>query len=501
MRSWRVLLVVGAVFAGLVLAGGQPLAAKPAPLPIPQGPALSPHDLGHPATADPLTGVPAVPQHPFLAPNGNSGIHDDGWQSNTYLRAGPLGNDPQQTSAFLGGAECGSITFDQRGRLVATCVGTTSALYLFDPHTLATLARYPLPGRKVTGLLQDPNVFTSFGGGGYFYLDNQDRAVVGTTSGHILVIAETPAGTGFRLVHDYNLSSMLRAGETLNSALPDSNGLLWFVTKADGVVGTLDLASGVTHIVRLGSGSDSEIENSFAVGQDGDVYIATDRALYRFVAGAGGAPQVVWQAGYANGGKTKPGQVDNGTGTTPAIMSGGYVAITDNANPMDVVVFRTAADATDRIVCTVPVFGKNASDTENSLIAAGNTLIVENNYGYSGPAATELGGTTRPGFARVDVDAAGTGCTVVWTTRSVSAPTVVPKLSLATGLVYTYTKPAVLTDPWYWTALDERTGAVVWRILAGTGIGYNNNYAGLTLGPDGTAYLGTLGGIIELRDG
>jgi hypothetical protein len=147
------------------------------------------------------------------------------------------------------------------------------------------------------------------------------------------------------------------------------------------------------------------------------------------------------------------------------------------------------------------VFSRGASDTENSLIAAGQSLVVENNYGYTGPAAMELGGTTRPGFARVDVAADGSGCRLVWTNTSISAPTVVPKLSFATGLIYAYTKTSAPTDPWYWTAIDFRTGALVWRQVAGTGLGYNNNYAGLTLGPDGTAYLGTLGGIISLRDG
>jgi outer membrane protein assembly factor BamB len=181
------------------------------------------------------------------------------------------------------------------------------------------------------------------------------------------------------------------------------------------------------------------------------------------------------------------------------VLPGGYVAITDNADPMDVVVFRTAPDAAEREVCAVPVFAKGASATENSLIAAGNALIVENNYGYTTPASTEFGRVTKPGFARVDVDAEG--CRLVWTNSSIAAPSVVPKLSLATGLVYAYTKTSQLTDPWYWTAIDFRTGATVWRQLAGAGLGFNNNYAGIALGRDGTAYLGTLGGIVAMRDG
>jgi hypothetical protein len=467
-------------------------------VPIPHGPALAPAFVGAPATALPITDVPPVPQNPFLAANGNSGIHDDGWQTNTYDRPGPLGHNPRTISNFLL-ADCGSIAFDHAGRIVATCIGVgTAALYLMDPHTLAVLAKYRLPGRSLGSVIDNPNIFQGFGGGGYFYLDNHDRAVVGTSTGHILVLAEGAAG--FTLVRDYDVTGVLTRGETLNSALPDSDGLLWFVTKQDGVVGTLNLATGAMKVIRLGHGGDGEIENSFAVGMDGDVYIATNHEMLRFDAGPDGSPQVTWRATYPNTGKKKPGQVDAGTGTTPAVLPGGYVAITDNADPMDVVVYRTAPDAAHRRVCAVPVFAKGASATENSLIAAGNALVVENNYGYTSPANTSLGGLTKPGFARVDIDPDGSGCHLVWTNATIAAPTVVPKLSLATGLVYAYTKTRMVTDPWYWTALDFRTGRVVWRSLAGTGIGFNNNYAGLTLGPDGTAYLGTLGGIIAMRD-
>jgi hypothetical protein len=468
--------------------------------PIPQGPALAPAFIGAPAVAAPITDVPAVPQNPYLAPNGDSGIHDDGWQTNTYDRPGPLGVRPRTISHSLL-ADCGSIAFDHAGRIVATCIGLSSAaLYLMDPDTLAVLGKQRLPGRSLSSVIDNPNIFQGFGGGGYFYLDNLDRAVIGTNNGHIKVFAENTTSTGFTLVHDYNLNGVLADGETLNSALPDSDGLLWFVTRQNGVVGTLNFATGATHVVRLGSGRIGEIENSFAVGMDGDVYIATNRELYRFDAGTTGAPIVTWHVTYPNFGKKKPGQVDDGTGTTPAILPGGYVAITDNADPMDVVVYRTDPAAAQRRVCAVPVFSKGASATENSLIAAGRALIVENNFGYTSPASTTLGALTKPGFARVDIDADGAGCHLVWTNTSVAAPTVVPKLSLATGLVYAYTKTKALTDPWYWTALDFRTGRVVWRSLAGAGLGFNNNYAGLTLGPDGTAYLGTLGGIIAMRD-
>ncbi len=250
-------------------------------------------------------------------------------------------------------------------------------------------------------------------------------------------------------------------------------------------------------------GSVGQIENSIAVGSHGEAYVATNRQLLRFSHTRRGKPVVDWAVTYENSGQVKPGQVDDGTGTTPTVLPGGYVAITDNADPMNVVVYRTGRSTKRaRKVCSVPVFGKGASATENSLIGAGRSLIVENNYGYTGPGAVALGGTTVPGFARVDIRRHGRGCMPVWTNTTVSAPSVVPKLSLATGLIYAYTKPAGdASDPWYWTALDYRTGEVAWKILAGAGPAYNNNYAGISLSRDGTAYLGVIPGVIALRDG
>ena len=49
-------------------------------------------------------------------------------------------------------------------------------------------------------------------------------------------------------------------------------------------------------------------------------------------------------------------------------------------------------------------------------------------------------------------------------------------------------------------AIDFRRGTTVYKKLAGTGLGFNNNYAPVSIGPDGTAYVGVLGGLVLLRD-
>jgi hypothetical protein len=475
----------------------------------PNGAAATPFE-GSPGSSSPVAGGPAPPRNPFMAPNPRNNIHDDPYMTDTYRWGGPLGDGPEISTLFA--RECGSVTFDSAGRIVTICVGLDRPiLALLDPHTLATLAAMPLPVRSAQSLA---NAFSDFSGGGYFYLDQHDRAVLSTNDHHVLVVSITNP-PGFQVSADYDLSKVVRSDEGIISVLPDWRGRLWFVTR-QGEVGTIDRSDGSVRTMRLGG---EGISNSFAVDETGGVFIVSDKALYRFDADFKGAPEISWRVVYPNSGFHKPGQSDAGSGTTPTLMGSGWVAITDNADPMDVVVYRRARrlrgakrhgrrpKAKARLVCSAAVFGKGAGSTDNSLIGTNRSLIAENNYGYS-VAATMNGGVTSPGLTRVDIVKKKAGrhkrrkrfrCRMAWTSDE-RAPSVVPKLSLANGLVYTYTKPprSDMLDAWYLTALDFRTGRTVYRRLAGTGFGFNNNYAPVTLGPDGTAYVGVLGGLVAL---
>jgi hypothetical protein len=434
-----------------------------------------------------------------MAPNGRSNLHNDAYQTDTYTWPGPRGRHMERTSTFQGG-ECASLTFDGLGRIVTVCVGLEGPrLAMFDPHTLDLLTAFPLPPR-IPSPGTGGNPFTDFSGGGYFYLDEQDRAVVSTTTRHIWVIGQTvEAGEpAFELHADYDVSAVVPPGDGIISALPDWSGRIWFVSGS-GIVGTVNPDTHAVSSVALGE----RIGNSFAVDETGGVFIVTNAAMYRFDAGPGGAPVVTWRETYANIGVQKPGQTQAGSGTTPTLMRNQLVAITDNADPMNVVVYRRAAQVTgSRVVCTQPVFEPGAGATDQSLIGAGTSIVVENNYGYTGPASVMDGNTTTPGFERVDLNGDLSGCRSVWRNSVEAAPSVVPKLSLATGLVYSYTKPQDPdgTDAWYFTAIDFRTGSTVFKRLAGTGLGFNNNFAPVSLGPDGTAYVGALGGLVRLAD-
>lgn len=474
--------------AATAVAAALSLAPTALAAPIPEGPNSLPAFIGKPATPAPVY-APDPPRHPHMAPNGRSNLHDDAYMTDTHQGPGPLGNGPERLSTFLS-HECGSLTFDSKNRIVAICVGLEGPfLVMFDSKTLAVLAQMPLPPRQGAST----GVFTDFSGGGYFYLDDQDRVVAPTNSRHVFVLGET-AQPGFELQHDYDLTSVVPQGDKVISALPDWAGRIWFASS-QGVAGFVDPSTGEIKSID----TKEPIGNSFAVDETGGVFIVTDKAMYRFDASPSGVA-TTWREPYDNIGVRKPGQTEIGSGTTPTLMGSDYVAITDNADPMNIVVYRRAAQvAGDRTVCKTAVFSKGASDTDQSLIATPTAMVVENNYGYSSPAATEHGKTTTPGLERVDLDA--TGCHRVWHSNETS-PSAVAKLSLANGIVYTWTKEARSDghDAWYLTAIDFATGRTLFKALGGEGLGFNNNYAAVTLGPDGTAYIGTLGGVAAVRD-
>src|SRR5262249_59355488 len=74
------------------------MAAQP-PIPIPQDPTADPVPafVGGVATPRRVHSF-RVPQHPFMAPNDRSNIHDDAYQTDTYVGAGPLRRTPRVRS-------------------------------------------------------------------------------------------------------------------------------------------------------------------------------------------------------------------------------------------------------------------------------------------------------------------------------------------------------------------------------------------------------------------
>ena len=514
MMTWKKLVILFAAIAAVLIAAACGPSIDPGIVPIPnEGDTSLPTFIGATAHRQPLAS-PGVPQNPSLAPNPYNNVHADTWMSDACETDGPLGVNPEVLSTTLITARrspksttflCGSISFDGQGRLMMSCAGSTEAgIVLADPVSLKVISHYDLP------LNSSVAASTS---SAYAYLDNLNQMVVATAENKIQVGKQNGTGSGTILSPGpvYDVNAFIPYGDNMNGVMPDFQGRIWFAIRAASTVGVVDTSVGPPSVNVLALGDGGEIKNSFAV--DGvDAYVVTSKAMYRLTADLDGVPKVVWSATYQNIGTIKPGQYSAGSGTTPTVLGGGaYVAIADNADQTHVVVYRTASElapSQQRTVCEVPVFKSGAGAVEDSLIGSGMSMIVENNYGYTMDFNTMKSTPSTPGMARVDINPDGNGCTLVWETDKVTAPNVAPKMSTGTGLIYTLTRQYD-TNPkyeapglgvWYWTAIDFRTGAVVWERQAGTGNGYDGWYAGLAIGPTGTAYIGQYGGLIVIRD-
>ena len=92
MGKRRRLVLIASCLVGLSLsapAGAQGLPAVPIPV-DPRDPAAVADFIGKPAHPKPLTTFD-VPDHPFMATDSNSNIHNDAYQTDAYDRMGPLG--------------------------------------------------------------------------------------------------------------------------------------------------------------------------------------------------------------------------------------------------------------------------------------------------------------------------------------------------------------------------------------------------------------------------
>ena len=317
--------------------------------------------------------------------------------------------------------------------------------------------------------------------------------MVATTDRRVLKVS-TSDGTGrprLRVERSFSVADAVPRDDCLIALMPDWAGRIWFVTQ-DGRVGTVDPDSGRVAVRDLGE----EVANSLAV-DEGGVYVVTVGALYRMRADAAGRPSVTWRATYDRGSRSQPGQLSQGSGTTPTVLPGGRVAITDNAEPRMHVAFYDTTSG--RLVCRAPVFARGPAPprTRWSRWVTGwssrtTTATPARPAPFWGvPPRPDSPGSTSPGTAAGHVD------------QCRDRPDVGAE-SLARqrfGLRLHEEAHAWGVSAWYLTAIDVRTGRTAFSVRTGLGTLMNNHYSAITLAPDGSAYVATLAGMVRVRDG
>jgi hypothetical protein len=457
----------------------------------------------------------------------------DPWNSDVVDIPGPLGRDPIVFSSSLVDArrnlnsimfECVFMTFTSRGHMITACFGVDElSVVLLDPQTLEVYDHRELPvvSPEETGTIFDAQGLNGLSAS-YIFFDKNEHFFISTKGNKIIVLVEGGSDASPKLVLDqeYDMTKWVSANNRILGLALDWQGRIWFyltgffaTDTSPGIPGAVGVFNPALYpndsAVQMYQFQDEGelIRNSMAITRDG-VYVVTMKKMYRLGLDAEGKPQIVWEAGYDNSGNMKPGQYNAGSGTTPTILGEGkYVAITDNAEPdMQVVVYRTEPNLPpeERVVCEMPVFQyAKGGALDNSLNGSRLSLIVENNYGFVYDFENMTVTQSEPGFERIDINPDGRGCTKVWVNSEIVSTTSA-KLSTRTGLIYTYSrKYDDQNNVWayYWTALDFRTGKIVWEKLAGTGHEkFESHWPALYVGPNKTLYVGLFGGLAALRD-
>ena len=432
-----------AVALAAILALVAPVAAGAQEIPW-GGPTSLPDYIGAPAKAHP-TANSGVPQDPFLAPSPFPHGHTDIWMSDTANIAGPLGRNPVTLSTTLAAARQhpeswiisgGSIAFDSHGRPILTYYGLYEAsVIMVDPDTLEVLTSYPVhvtegpPVGNEGDQKVPPSMWSLYG-----YLDNRDRFHMVSGNNKIITLKEagSPSSPVFEPVdeEEYDLSQIIDGvNERISGAMMDFQGRYWLNLGTSSRIYLLDPATAKypykdLPYVDLDGGQGTK--NGGAFTKEGAAYFVTTEGMYRVEVGPDNQLHKVWSVPYETIGVVRPGQYELGSGTTPTILGEGkYVAITDNAPQMNVVVYRTDAGLPpdEQVVCKVPVFdfeGGGAGASSNSLIGLHNSLIVQNDYNYLFDWDT---GTVvkqgAPGIERIDINPNGKDCTKVWVNTDV----------------------------------------------------------------------------------
>ena len=271
-----------------------------------------------------------------------------------------------------------------------------------------------------------------------------------------------------------DLSAAVPQGDAITGLMPAFDGRVWFATSG-GVVGTV--LPGRDDSLRFRAlPAGEKITNGLTV-RPGGASVITSRALYEVDLQPDGTPTVRWRHGYEVGPGRKPGLLAHGSGTTPTYFGpgGGLIAITDDAEHPDLIVFRQS-DGSE--VCRMPAFATTlrpdsaAPDgvlidgpaaSENSIIAhpagqggaagtaSATALVLVNTYGFEYPPfavdgpAVPTGAPYTGGMTRIDVRADGSNgsdrsdgsdgtCSRMWTNTARTAS--LPKLTTGDGQIH-----------------------------------------------------------------
>lgn len=348
----------------------------------------------------------------------------------------------------------------------------------------------------------------------YFMMDDQGRVIVAQNGG----ISFIKVNNSGKVVLDqyFDLSKFVKKDTRLAQAIPDYNGNYWVMGlgKRDVKTRKLDESAVLFYVSSEGEVLDMHrfdgeiLENGMSVDSTG-VYIVTDFAMYKFAFSDETGITNIFRNEYERATSYKPGVISfEGCGTTPTLhgVNDDLVTITDNADGRVNLLVYNRADG--RLICKTPLFKEGISANENSVIAYGDSVIVQN--WYNAPHVFEAKKDIRqmePGLVRIDIRSDRSGSDLIWENYDIKS-TSTAKLSTKTGLIYVPTmseekddRGDYLEDRIYQISyIDFETGAEENRITYHKGKKFRQIAMPICAGPDGEMIQPTASGFAVIKN-
>lgn len=391
------------------------------------------------------------------------------------------------------GGQCVGTYFLSNGVAITLCAYFDKfQLYALNPNTLRVISSYQLPGRKGDLLsaitLNFYKLSHNTSGGAYFYLDNKENIIIGCADNVVRKISFH--NNKFSLLNEIDMNKHL---VSIVSLLPDYNGNLWVIDrKGNIIVWSLNNNTLISKI-----SLNENIENSFGISTD-KVYILTENHLYSYDAKEFSP---VWMNSYQRVSYNKPGTISIGSGSTPTILDN-YVVITDNSEYQINANFYRISDGHLQYSVSVP-FSPYHGANECSVVGLSDSqIIVVNTYGYSSFDQVHANGDRpTPGVCLINISEDYRNNDYIQWVSYECPSTSLPLVDKDLQRLYLYTmdlEDSKKIPTFSVTIIDTNTGKTLRKIKTGSGIGYDNHWSPLHLGPDGSAYIGTLNGIVKI---
>ena len=269
----------------------------------------------------------------------------------------------------------------------------------------------------------------------------------------------------------------------------------------------------------------AQVANTISVDEDGGIHVITGDALHR-VDWDGRTLRAGWRVDYASD-RGSGGSLGPGSGASPTLMGtrpqdDRFVVIYDDEEVFNLMlVWRDEIPADwdglpgedRRVACTVPVdFGRDdgAAFSEQSPLVRGRSVVLVNDrmplhplmelvpsraFGWAQLASGVPGNEPR-GVERIDWNPETRTCETVWERPDLAVPNAIPTMSAATDTFYAV---GVRDGTWTLEAVDWDTGEQRFTVPTSLVPTQNSLWAATTVGPEGTVWSGTFGGVTRWR--